>query len=85
MTWDRKQKFERRLEKLALVFTAKPMPTRDEAIRRAAYNQLSGEQLDALRDMIKAGRSNLPSNEREAEALAAYRLAMENAIGLIKP
>jgi hypothetical protein len=79
MTWYRKQNIERRLEKLARAFAAHRMPTRDEVIREAAFKQLSAEDLDILWRLIKDGRQSLAHSEREAQALVAYRSAIENA------
>ena len=46
----------------------------------AAVQQMSGEDLMVLRRMIKAGRPLLASTERESQAVAAYRSAVEKVI-----
>ena len=44
---------------------------------------MSGEDLMVLRRMIKAGRLLVASNERESQAVAAYRSAVERVIRVI--
>src|SRR6202051_120075 len=73
---------EVRLEKLGKLFPEKPVITRKQAISHAAVQQMSGEDLMVLRRMIIAGRPLLPSTERESEAVAAYRSAIEKVIRL---
>ena len=71
-----------RLEKLGKLFPEKPVITQKQAISHAAVQQMSGEDLMVLRRMIIAGRPLLPSTERETEAVAAYRSAVEKVIRL---
>ena len=71
-----------RLEKLGKLFPEKPVITRKQAISHAAVQQMSGEDLMVLRRMIIAGRPLLPSTEREFQAVAAYRSAVEKVIRL---
>ena len=66
-----------RLEKLGKLFPATPVVTLQQAISRAAVQQMSGEDLMVLRRMIIAGRQLRASNERESQAVAAYRSAVE--------
>jgi phage FluMu protein gp41 len=80
MTTDKMRRIHSRLEKLGKLFPAKPVVTPEQAISVAAVQQMSGEDLMVLRRMIKAGRPLLASNERESEAVAAYRSAVVAAI-----
>jgi hypothetical protein len=82
MTGDKMRRIHSRLEKLGKLFPAKPVVTPEQAISLAAVQQMSGEDLMVLRRMIKAGRPLLASNERESEAVAAYRSAVAAAIRL---
>ena len=66
-----------RLEKLRQRFPEKPVITQKEAITHAEMQQTSGEDLIVLRRMIIAGRQLRASNERESQAVAAYRSAVE--------
>ena len=50
--------------------------------RRLVLQQMSGEDLMVLRRMIIAGRQLQASNERESQAVAAYRSAVERVIRL---
>ena len=79
MTTDKMRRIHSRLDKL---FPAKPVVTPEQAISLVAGQQMSGEDLMVLRRMIKAGRPLLASNERESEAVAAYRSAVVAAIRL---
>ena len=82
MTGYKMRRIQVRLEKLGRLFPEKPVVTPEQAISRAAVQQMSGEDLMVLRRMIKAGRPLLASNERESEAVAAYRSAVVAAIRL---
>ena len=82
MTGYKMRRIQVRLEKLGKLFPATPVVTPEQAISRAAVQQMSGEDLMVLRRMIKAGRPLLASNERESEAVAAYRSAVVAAIRL---
>ena len=84
MTTDKMRRIHSRLEKLGKLFPAKPVVTPEQAISRAAVQQMSGEDLMTLRRMIKAGRPLRASNERESEAVAAYRSAVEKVIRLME-
>jgi hypothetical protein len=76
------RQIQRRIEKLEMLFPVKPTPTPEQAVSQMALQQISGEDLMVLRSIIKAGRS-LPSTERESQAVAAFRSAVERATGLI--
>ena len=82
MTEYRMRRIQVRLEKLGKLFPATPLVTPEQAISRAAVHQMSGEDLMVLRRMIKAGRPLLASTERESQAVAAYRSAVEKVIRL---
>ena len=70
-----------RLEKLGKLFPAKPLNTPEQAINLEVLQQMSGDDLMVLRRMIKAGRLQA-SNERESQAVAAHRSAVEKVIRL---
>jgi hypothetical protein len=78
MTGYKMRRIQVRLEKLGKLFPEKPVITRKQAVSRAAVQQMSGEDLMVLRRMIKAGRPLLASTERESQAVAAYRSAVES-------
>jgi hypothetical protein len=82
MTGYKMRRIQVRLEKLSKLFPATPIVTPEQAISRAAVQQMSGEDLIVLRRMIIAGRPLLASTERESEAVAAYRSAVEKVIRL---
>ena len=82
MTGYKMRRIQVRLEKLGKLFPATPLVTPEQAISRAAVHQMSGEDLMVLRRMIKAGRPLLASTERESQAVAAYRSAVEKVIRL---
>ena len=82
MTGYKMRRIQVRLEKLGKRFPEKPVITPEQAISNAAVQQMSGEDLMVLRRMIIAGRPLLPSTERETEAVAAYRSAVEKVIRL---
>ena len=81
MTGYKMRRIQVRLEKLGKLFPEKPVVTPEQAIRRATVQQMSCEDLMTLRRMIKAGRLQA-SNERESQAVAAYRSAVERVIRL---
>jgi hypothetical protein len=77
------RQIQSRIEKLAAILcTVKPSPTPEQAVRRMALQQMSGEDLMVLRSIIKAGRPLIASTERESQAIGAYRSAVEKAIAL---
>jgi hypothetical protein len=78
MTGYKMRRIQVRLEKLGKLFPATPVVTPEQAISRAAVQQMSGEDLMVLRRMIIAGRQLQASSEREALAVAAYRSAVES-------
>ena len=80
MTGYKMRRIQVRLEKLGQLFPATPVFTPEQAISHAAVQQMSGEDLMVLRRMIKAGRPLLASTERESQAVAAYRSAVEKVI-----
>ena len=80
MTGYKMRRIQVRLEKLGKLFPEKPVITRKQAISHAAVQQMSGEDLMVLRRMIKAGRPLQASSERESQAVAAYRSAVERVI-----
>ena len=82
MTGYKMRRIQDRLEKLGKLFPATPVVRPEQAISLAAVQQMSGEDLMVLRRMIKAGRPLLASNERESEAVSAYRSAVVAAIRL---
>ena len=82
MTGDKMRRIHSRLEKLGKLFPAKPVVTPEQSISLSAVQQMSGEDLMVLRRMIKAGRPLLASTERESQAVAAYRSAIEKVIRL---
>ena len=81
MTGYKMRRIQVRLEKLAKLFPEMPVVTPEQDIRRATFQQMSCEDLMTLRRMIKAGRLQA-SNERESQAVAAYRSAVERVIRL---
>jgi hypothetical protein len=81
MTGYKMRRIQVRLEKLGKLFPEKPVVTPEQDIRRATVQQMSCEDLMTLRRMIKAGRLQA-SNERESQAVAAYRSAVERVIRL---
>jgi len=82
MTGYKMRRIQVRLEKLGKLFPAKPVIAQKQAISHAAVQQMSGEDLMVLRRMIIAGRQLQASSEREAQAVAAYRSAVEKVIRL---
>jgi hypothetical protein len=83
MTGYKMRRIQVRLEKLGKLFPATtPVVTPQQAISHAAVQQMSGEDLMVLRRMIIAGRQLQASSEQEAQAVAAYRSAVERAIRL---
>src|ERR1700681_4233966 len=81
MTGYKMRRIQVRLEKLGRLFPEKPVVTPEQDIRQATFQQMSCEDLITMRRMIKAGRLQA-SNEREAQAVAAYRSAVEKVIRL---
>ena len=77
MTGFKMRRIQVRLEKLGKRFPEKPVITPEQAISNAAVQQMSGDDLMVLRRMIIAGRQLRASNERESQAVAAYRSAVE--------
>ena len=82
MTGYKMRRIQVRLEKLGKLFPEKPVITRKQDISHAAVQQMSGDDLMVLRRMIIAGRQLVVSNERESQAVAAYRSAVERVIRL---
>src|SRR5882757_4694223 len=81
MTGYKMRRIQVRLEKLGKLFPAKPLNTPEQAINLEVLQQMSGDDLMVLRRMIKAGRLQA-SNERESQAVAAHRSAVEKVIRL---
>ena len=77
MTGYKMRRIQVRLEKLGKLFPATPVVTPEQAISHAAVQQMSGEDLMVLRRMMIAARQLQASNERESQAVAAYRSAVE--------
>ena len=77
------RQIQSRIEKLvAILCTVRPSPTPEQAVSRMALQHMSGEDLRVLRTIIKAGPPLIASNERESQAIDAYRSAAEKAIAL---
>ena len=82
MTGSKIRQFQRRLDKLAKLFSVKPPPSREELIVEMALRLTPEEQLWLVHCMLEAGQLT-PSNEQEFQAFAAYNSAFERATQVI--